>query len=165
MDLAANSALWFLPFVIPIALYTAFSDLRTMKIPNYAVIALVVVYVVVGPIALPLADYLWGYAALVIVLLFGFILSLARAIGAGDAKFIAAAAPFIAFGDILVILTILTANLLGTFATHRIVKYTPPLRNMAADWKSWNTGAKFPMGFALASSLVFYLSLAIVFGR
>lgn len=59
LHLTAWSALWFLPFVVPICLYVCWSDMRAMKIPNKAVLALALVFLAVGLIALPLADYPW----------------------------------------------------------------------------------------------------------
>ena len=40
MLITASSALWFLPFVLPICFYVAWSDMRAMRIPNNAVLAL-----------------------------------------------------------------------------------------------------------------------------
>jgi prepilin peptidase CpaA len=78
--------------------------------------------------------------------------------GAGDAKFAAAAAPFFARapGDITVIVMLLSAFLLGAFATHRIARTIPALRTMAPDWVSW-TRKDFPMGLALVGTLWSYL--------
>ena len=49
----AATALWFLPFAAPIAIWAAWSDLATMKIPNKAVVALTAVYLAVGLVAMP----------------------------------------------------------------------------------------------------------------
>ena len=38
-----TEAAWFLPFVIPIAIWVAWSDMSSMKIPNKAVLALLAV--------------------------------------------------------------------------------------------------------------------------
>ena len=94
MDSTAAAAPYFLPFVVPICLWVAFSDMKLMKIPNVAVLSLVAVYLVVGLFALPLDEYLWRILNGLVVLAIGFVANLARAIGAGDAKFAAAAAPF-----------------------------------------------------------------------
>ena len=85
------------------------------------------------------------------------------AVGAGDAKFAAAAAPFIALGDLRILLALFAANLLAAFTTHRIVKYTP-LRRVAPNWQSWNMGWKFPMGLSLGGTLGLYLILATQYG-
>ena len=54
MALTLTTALWFLPFVLPICIYVAWSDMKYMKIPNTSVLALVGVFAVVGLLALPL---------------------------------------------------------------------------------------------------------------
>ena len=69
MAITAFSAWWFLPFVLPLCFYVAFTDLREMRITNQAVIALIVVFLLVGLIALPFDQYLWRLAQLGIVLL------------------------------------------------------------------------------------------------
>ena len=48
MVLDWTAAAWFLPFVLPITVWVAWSDMRHMKIPNYAVIALFAAFVVLG---------------------------------------------------------------------------------------------------------------------
>lgn len=163
MSISATAALWFLPFVLPLCFYVAFTDLREMRITNQAVLALAAVFLVIGLIALPLPVYGQRLVQMVIVLAVGFLLNMAGAMGAGDAKFIAAAAPFIAPGDLRLLLAIFAANLLAAFATHRIAKHTA-LRRVAPDWKSWNMGWKFPMGFSLGGTLALYLILGAIFG-
>nr|WP_189679481.1 prepilin peptidase [Seohaeicola zhoushanensis] len=156
MAITAYSARWLLPFALPICLYVCFTDLREMRITNQAVILLAAVFVVLGPIALPLPDYGWRLVQMVAVLIAGFTLNIGGALGAGDAKFAAAAAPYIAGGDIRYLVAIFAANLLAAFVTHRLAKYTP-LRRIAPGWKSWDMGWKFPMGFSLGGTLAIYL--------
>ena len=57
MEISSFSAVWFLPFVLPICFYVAFTDMREMRITNQAVIALAVVFLVVGLFVLPLPTY------------------------------------------------------------------------------------------------------------
>lgn len=156
MDISTYAALWFLPFVLPLCLYVAWSDLRTMKIPNRAVLTLLAIFVVIGLIAVPLAEYPWRLLNGFIVLAIGFVLNMARAFGAGDAKFCAAAAPFVAPGDVTLVIIIFTSTLLGTWVTHRIAKHSA-LQKLAPGWKSWSTGQDYPMGFALGGALAIYL--------
>ena len=164
LDITSAQALWFLPFVLPICLWVVWSDLSTMRIPNKAVLALTAVFLVIGLIALPLADYPWRLLNLAIVLLFGILVNAAGLMGAGDSKFLAAAAPFIAPGDFTLISVIFAVNMVACYATHRMIKHSG-LRNIAPDWQSWTSGNKFPMGFALGSSLVIYLWLGAMFGQ
>ena len=163
MQITAASALWFLPFVVPICFFVIFNDLREMRITNKTVLVLTGVFVVIGLIALPFDQYLWRLAQLVIVLLIGIVLNAAGVMGGGDAKFLAAAAPFIATGDQLILGKIFCACLLAAVATQRIAKYSG-LRRLAPDWVNWDQTRMFPMGMALGGTLAIYLGLGAIFG-
>ena len=163
MAISATAALWFLPFVLPICLYVAFTDMKQMRITNQAVLVLIAIFVVLGLFLLPFETYLWRLLSLVIVLVIGIVLNAAGVMGAGDAKFAAAAAPFIAMGDLRLLMMLFMATLLAAAATHRGVKYTP-LRRLAPDWQSWQETKKFPMGLALGTTLGLYLILGAVYG-
>ncbi|MHA6325186.1 prepilin peptidase [Roseivivax sp. CAU 1753] len=163
MSIAAAAALWFLPFVAPLCLYTCYTDLSRMKITNVTVIALLAVFVVVGFVVLPLDAYLWRYAHLAVVLVAGIALNAGGAMGAGDAKFAAAAAPFIHLGDLRLLMALFASVLLAAFVAHRIARATP-LRRLAPQWKSWTAGSKFPMGLALGGTLALYLALGALYG-
>jgi prepilin peptidase CpaA len=158
--LPPSAALWFLLPAAPICLWAAWSDLATMKIPNRAVLALAGVFAVVGLIVLPLPDYGWRWATLAVVLVAGFLLSSIRVLGAGDAKFAAAMAPFVAPPDAGRFLMLLAAVTLAAFVLHRIARATPAVRDRTPDWVSWTRGRQFPMGLALGPALIFYLALA-----
>lgn len=161
--LQPGAALWFAPFVLPICLMIAYSDLARMRIPNVMVAALLLVFVVIGPLALPFETYLWRLVQFLPVLLVGVLLNASGMIGAGDAKFMAAAAPFVAPGDLRLVLVILAANLLGALIAHRLVRATP-LRRLAPQWESWSRPGEFPMGLALGATLALYLAAAVLRG-
>lgn len=163
MAISASAALWFLPFVLPICFYVAFTDLRSMRITNQSVLALAAVFLVIGLIALPLPVYGMRVVQMIVVLLIGVLLNAGGAVGAGDAKFAAAAAPFVAAGDVRILLGIFAANLLAAFVTHRLAKYSP-LRQIAPGWQSWDMGWKFPMGLSLGGTLAIYLILGAIYG-
>lgn len=162
MALTAYAAYWFLPAVVPIAIYVSWSDMSSMKIPNKAVMALVLAYAVLGLIALPFQVYLWQWTHLFIMLLVGMLLNAARVMGAGDAKFIAAAAPMFAHDDLRFILILFASCLLAGYVVHRVAKHSA-LRKFVPDWQSWETGKRFPMGFPLSMTLVFYLVLVVIY--
>jgi prepilin peptidase CpaA len=155
MPVAATHLLWFLPFTVPIAIWVAWSDVKFMKIPNKAVLALFAVYLLVGLFIFPLNLWGWGWALAGIVMLAGFIGTAAGLMGAGDAKFAAAMAPFFAAADLRMVLALFAACLLGAFASHRLMRATPAFRAATPDWESW-TNKDFPMGLALSGTLVFY---------
>ncbi len=153
------AALVFFLATLPVAFWVAWSDMARMKIPNAAVVALVALFLVLGPFLLPLADWGWRWLHLAVVLVIGFVMNMGGLVGAGDAKFAAAMAPFVALSDAAWFLVLFAAVLLAAFATHRGFRAVPAARRLAADWQSWNR-ADFPMGLALAGSLSLYLGLA-----
>lgn len=160
MALTAYAASLYLLAVIPIGFFVAYSDLSRMKIPNIAVGALVASYSVLGLIALPFDIYLWQWLHLVVMLIIGIILNALGAMGAGDAKFIAAAAPMVMIGDLQLIMFLFAACLVAGYVTHRIAMHSP-LRNAVPHWESWQSGKRFPMGFPLAMTMIFYCGFAV----
>ncbi len=163
LQITAYEAIWFLPFLLPVIIYVAWSDMRAMKIPNLAVGTMVVIFAVIGLIALSPVDYGWRWLHLVVVLGIGIVMNAMGLVGAGDAKFAAAAAPFVALGDVITLCYILAGCILAAYVSHRIVKNTA-LRKLAPDWQSWQTGRRFPMGFPLAGTLGVYLAIGAYFG-
>lgn len=154
------AAILLLP-ALPVAVWVAWSDMKFMRIPNVAVMALATGFLIAGPFALPLADWGWRWVNLAVVLAVGFGLSTAGLLGAGDAKFAAAMAPFFAAGDVRFVLALFAAVLLASFVAHRAMRALPAFRSATADWVSW-THAKFPMGLSLSGTLILYLALAAI---
>lgn len=159
MALSPVAALWFLPFAVPVCLWVAWSDMRFMRIPNPAVLTLVAVYALVGPWVLPFGDWSWRWLQLPAVLLVGFGLNAGGLVGAGDAKFAAGIAPFVAWHDLPFVTILFATVLLAAFTLHRLVRRMARLRAGFPDWASWDHD-DFPMGLALAGTLLFYLALA-----
>ncbi|MGR3364340.1 MAG: prepilin peptidase [Maritimibacter harenae] len=164
----ALAGLVFLPFATVIAVWVAVSDMSRMKIPNKAVMALFVVFaaaglglVALGAFTLP--EYLWRYAHLGVVLLLGFVMNAAGLLGAGDAKFAAAMAPFVALGDIAMFGYVLAIAILFGFVAHRLAKRVPGVRSATAHWESWERD-DFPMGLCLGIALVAYLAIVATGG-
>lgn len=162
MELPPLAAAVFLLAAAPICAFVIFSDLSRMKIPNLANGALVLAYAVLGLFVLEFDQYLWHWSHLVVLLIIGIILNAGGAMGAGDAKFIAAAGPYIATADIRLMIVLFSACLLGGFVAHRLAKRTP-LRKAVPHWVSW-TSNRFPMGFPLGMTLVGYLGIIAASG-
>ena len=157
--MAPQTALWFLPFVLPIAIYISWNDMRSMKITNVSVIALALPFVLLGPFAFGLETYLWQWLHFPVVLAICILFWVARAMGGGDAKMIAVMAPYFMLGDLTLVMLIFAATLLGALAVHSLFRFTA-LKNFAPEWKSWHAGRYFPKGLPLSMTLVFYLGLA-----
>jgi prepilin peptidase CpaA len=148
---------------LPLCIWVAMSDLRHMLIRNNAVLALAAVFVVSGLFLMPLPQYGWQLAQLGIVLCVGILMNALGLLGAGDAKFAAAAAPYVMLGDLRFLILLFALILLGSVAAHRLARATP-LRNLAPDWASWDRKKDFPMGLALGPTLSAYLALAALYG-
>ena len=159
----ASAAFWLFLGSLPICFWAILSDLRAMRIPNRSVLALVAVFLLIGVWVLPWTTVASQLLNLVVVLVLGIVLNAARVIGAGDAKFAAAAAPFVMLGDAGFVTMLLMLNLLAAFLTHRVAARTP-LRKLAPDWESWQRKKDFPMGLSLGSTLSIYLGLAAIYG-
>jgi prepilin peptidase CpaA len=165
MHIPASAAFWFLPFVLPLCYTVALTDLRGMRIPNWAVDLLGLTFILVGPFLMSWTDYGWQLLQLPIGIVIGYLFFAGGLVGAGDAKFAGAAAPLIAKGDLMLVLMIYCASLLAGYATHRLAKHTG-LRRLAPDWKSWEVGGKkFPMGLCLGATLAIYLGLGAFYGQ
>lgn len=155
-----TQSLAFLPFAVVIGLYVAWRDLSSMKIPNVSVYALFAVFVILGPFVMPIETYGLRWVQALVMLAIGMLLNAGGAMGAGDSKFIAAAAPFVAAQDAVFILFLFSGALLAAFAAHRLARISP-LRRLVPDWLSWQTGRRFPMGFPLAATLIYYLAMPL----
>ncbi len=151
----------FLPFVIAIGIWVSWSDMKFMKIPNKAVMALAAVWVVVGIFVVPFDLWLWGLALGTATLVVTFLATVAGLIGAGDAKFAAAMAPFFVTADPRFVMALFSACLLGAFFGHRGMRLVTPFRTATADWASW-TNKDFPMGLALSGTLILYLATPLL---
>ena len=145
---------------LPVCLWVAYTDLTEMRIRNAAVTALLAIFVLAGPFLLPQGEYLWRYVHFAIALVAGFLLSTLRVVGAGDAKFAAAMAPFVARTDLLDVLILFAALFVVTFGLHRLIRRVPPIRTRTPHWKSWSEAKDFPMGVTLAATQLAYLGLA-----
>jgi prepilin peptidase CpaA len=148
--------------VLPIAIWAAGSDLKRMKIPNKAVMALALVWPALGWLAVATwSAWFWGFALMVVVLFLGFALYTTGTFGAGDAKYAAAMAPIFVGTDIVRLLLIIFACMVGALVLHRVARSIPAIRAMTPDWESWTQKRYFPFGLALSGIVVFYLVAAI----
>lgn len=162
MGMTAQAAFWFLPAVIPIAIFISWNDMRSMKITNKSVIVLIAVYALLGPFAFGFEMYLWQWLHFPIVLAVCLVLWMLRLMGGGDAKMIAAMAPFFVMADLELILRLFAACLISALIVHSVFRFTP-LKKPVAEWQSWNAGRYFPKGFPLSMTLLLYLVYAAVY--
>lgn len=156
--MASLAPLLFFLAALPLCLYGAWTDLSRMRLYNKYNLLLFGVFLVLGLILLPFESYLWRLAAAAIVFGVGFLVNALGLVGGGDAKFCAAGVPWIATEHLQPFIMVFFTMMLAAFVTHRIFRALPVARTTGADWVSWDAGRKFPMGLALAGSLLFYLA-------
>lgn len=154
----ADPALWFLLTALPFCVWAAFSDLKYMIIPNRLSIIMVAAFMIPGLIFLEPVTLLWHLLASALVLVVGFVMNALRMMGGGDAKFGAAMAPFIFLDSLEEFALTLGLFLFAALISHRIAGRFAALKNLAPDWVSWKAGRNFPMGYAMAGALVWYLA-------
>lgn len=156
-DVIALPLLLVLPLT-PLLLWIAWSDLARMRIRNVTVLAIMLVFLLLGPLALEVRDWGWRLTHLPIVLVLGFVLSVAGVLGAGDAKALAALAPFVAVRDVGSALLVLAVAMVAGLVLHRIVRRVGVMRRLAPGWASWTDGA-FPMGLSISAAMLVYISI------
>jgi prepilin peptidase CpaA len=156
---------WAIAFFVaslPFCLLCAAFDLTRMKIPNWVVLGLFAVFLLLGPFAFALPELGLRLLQTAVVLAIGYALTVYLGIGGGDGKFAAAAAAFIAPGDYGIIMMSLGVISLVAVAMHRMLGNIASLRPVTSTWASYRDNSKFPFGLPLATTLVFYLMLQIV---
>ncbi|MEM9011876.1 MAG: prepilin peptidase [Pseudomonadota bacterium] len=158
---AGDAVILFALLLLP-ALYTAWSDLKTMTIPNWVSLLLLTIFLVVGPVLYPLEQMGLQIIVGLGVFAVGFLLNLTGRFGGGDAKFAAALVLFVDPRDLGPFLQILAIMSLAGLVTHRLLGRLPLMQRQTAGWQSWQETAYFPLGFSLAGALIFYLGLVAV---
>lgn len=150
---------------LPICLWVVWTDLSEMKIRNKAVLALLAVFVLAGPALLPLEEYLWRYSHFAVVLAIGFVMSL-MGVGAGDAKFAAAMAPFVALPDAGLVIGLYVAFSVLLLVGMWLARLSGTLRAAAPGWIWFHEDQRrhVPLGVGLAPTLMAYFALAAAYG-
>lgn len=160
--ITSTGALILLVPVLPIAIWAATSDMKRMKIPNKAVLAMAAVWPLLGWLAVPTwTAWFWGFAIMAIVLVALYLLYTTGTFGAGDAKYGAAMSGMFVGTSITWLLLLIASCMVGAVIVHRFMRGIPAVRRMTPDWESWVQRRYFPFGLALSGIVVFYLVAAI----
>jgi len=153
MQFPAQAALWFLPFVAPLCFIVALTDLREMRIPNWTVDSLAALYVLLGMLVMPSwTEYGWQLLHLPVGLAIGFLIYAAGLVGAGDAKFAGAAAPYVALADLSDVAVIFAFTLLSGFLDIGLPAI-PPCAALHRAGRAGMRAASFPWACAWARRL------------
>ena len=157
-------ALWVtLAAMVPLMAIASYTDLKSLKIPNVVVLAVLLVYAVTGLWGLPTDTFFWRLLVGVIVLFIGFAAFSAGVVGGGDAKMAAALAPFIVPGDILMLMLMYVIVTFALLMILRLIQHF--LRHEETGWLSLDQLKKparervFPMGLILGLTITLYLGI------
>ena len=146
---------------VPISIWVVWSDMKFMRIPNAACLALFGSFLLLGFLIFDLDEYGIRVAQGVVILVAGFFATSIGLVGGGDSKFAAALAPFVALQDVFPFIFIVGIISIISMGAHKVIGITPGVKNLIKDWDSWNVHGMFPFGITLAGSLLTYLFLNI----
>lgn len=163
----STPALWVaFAAMVPLMLFTAWNDIKNLRIPNWIPLAVLAIYVVTGLWGLALEPFLWGLAAGVIALVIGFVIYTlidtfaGGTLGAGDVKLLAALIPFVDTVHALEALIIYTVTIMGFSILFLIVwgfrKNRTGLKSLDQSGRKVLKVAS-PFGVALALTAIIYL--------
>ena len=137
-------------------------DLKSLRIPNWCVLAVVGLFIVTGLWGLPLELFAWRFLQGVIVLFVGFgLYSISGGrVGGGDIKLIAALTPFIAGSDVVFVLLVFAVLSFTGLMVHRLVRAL--LRDRKTGWAALDQKRFFPAGLLLGGTIMIYLGAQLV---
>lgn len=163
----ATPALWVaFAAMLPLMAWASWSDLRTLKIPNTLVLAVLAVFVVTGVWGLPTDVFFWRLGHGFAILVLGFVAFSFGFIGGGDAKMAAALTPFIVPTDLSLFLILYAVVTLVLLMVLRLVMQI--YRHRDTGWLSIDQLKKparervFPMGLIFGVAMVLYLGMYVL---
>lgn len=143
--------------VAAIALWAAAVDALYMRIPNAVHVALLAVFVVLVVPGLPWQETAARLVVAAVLFAVGFGLYAANVMGAGDVKYLAAAAPLVPPDPMVILVWLLMVTIAGlpVLAFHRLAGLVPG----AGRFPSFAESGYFPYGPAISIGLVCILWL------
>jgi prepilin peptidase CpaA len=166
----STPALWVaFAAMVPLMLYTAWFDLKYLRIPNWIPLSVLAIYIVTGLWGLSLESFLWGLGLGfgTLAAFFGLYVLLdtlgLAAIGGGDMKLFAALIPFVARADAFEALVIYTLVVLVFIMVFLLVwARTRRSTGMASlDQKRKMLKLASPFGVAMAVTAIVYLGMHV----
>lgn len=147
----------------PLMVIVAITDLKSLKIRNWQVLAVFAIFLITGLWGLEIDTFFWRLLFGFLVLAIGFAMFALGLIGGGDAKMAAALMPFVQPADIGTFLVIYAIVALILLLALRWVMQAN--RHEPTGWLSVDQMDKparervFPMGLIFGVTIVIYLGL------
>ena len=145
----------------PLMVYVMWSDLKSLRIPNWVVLAVLGIFLVTGLWGLPLETFLWRLVHAAVFLAIGFaIFAVAGGkVGAGDMKLIAVLVPFIAGAHAMFVLLVYTIVTFAGLMIHRMIRAY--LRGRKTGWLALDQQIYYPVGLILGVTILIYLGVEV----
>lgn len=160
--ITTTGALILLVPVLPIAVWAALTDLKSLKIRNNTVLAMAGTWLALGWLAVPTWSlYAWGIGLLVIGVLLAFLANAFLNFPGGDGKYAAAIAPFFVGADLIRVGTIIIACMIGATLLLQVVRAFPFVKRATVGWEGLRHWRVVPFGLALSTMVVYYLVASI----
>lgn len=146
---------------LPVTIWIVWTDVTDMKIKNAAVLATLAIFIFAGFFVMPFDDYSWRYAHIAVALSAGILLSVTIGLGAGDAKYIAAAAPMVVLPDLGTIALLYCGWSLLLLIGMLTARRSRTLRAAAPGWVWFEEERRsyVPFGLSLAPTMSSYFLL------
>lgn len=143
---------------VPILLYTIYTDLSDLRIPNSAVILLAIVFIATQLPFMPLPELAWRILAALFVFGLSFVVFALHLLGGGDVKLLPAVVLFVPSNAWAQFVLALSVSVILTLTVLRLVRgFTGGGR-----WLSVNQSARYPLGPAIALAALIYRPLGAV---
>lgn len=139
--------------MLPLTIWIAVVDMRTLKIPNWSVLAIFGVFLATGSWGLPFDVFLWRIGYAVAALFVGFLLyQLVKGkVGAGDLKLIAALAPFLSGANLIDFCIIYVAvSIIGLMSFMMLRRWVDA---ETTHWRALAQRHYYPAGVLLGPSM------------
>lgn len=143
-------------FVLAIAVY---NDIRTLRIPNWTCIAIVVLGILRMLVLDDLNSTLYTIASFIIVLVIGLLLFARRIVGGGDAKLLAATVLLIGYHDLLSYLFVVSICGAMIAVLMLVIKHSPLPIYLGPKFAAFavTTQVMVPFGVAISIGSTFIL--------
>lgn len=147
--------------MLPLMLYTMWSDLKRMIIPNAVCLAVFGIFLATGSWGLDLPTFGWRILHAVIAFGVGFLVFQVSGgnIGGGDIKLIVAFVPFIPGAGATTVIFLFSVIALATIALFLAARWV--LRGRDVGYAAFNQKMYLPAGISLGVTVLIYMGLEL----
>lgn len=146
-DLMEPVAIWGHWIAVALLVAVIIYDLRFMRLPNLLVLLFVLVFALTVAWTLPLNDLAWRVGVALAILLVGAAANVAKLLGGGDVKTLAALILFVPRESLLsfafLFCICMIVGIMGLLALRRVLRTKNPI------WRGLQENGRYPMGISI----------------